>query len=127
MSRNAWVPDASGMNIHRIDHVSLNSGDRPASLAWYADVLGLHAANPHDIPDTPVFLGPDGAQFGLFGDRAPGLRHVALMTTAPDQAALVARLDRLGIAYRPERHRSSDSVYFADPDGTMLEVMVPRI
>ena len=67
-----------------------------------------------------------GARLGLFADRAAGLRHVALATTAPAQAALVARLDRLGIAYRPERHRDSDSIYFADPDGTTLEVMVPR-
>jgi catechol 2,3-dioxygenase-like lactoylglutathione lyase family enzyme len=126
IARRDAAPDASGMNVIRIDHVSLNAGDRTASLAWYADVLGLRAGNPHDIPDAPVFLGPAGARLGLFGDRAPGLRHVALTTTAPAQAALVARLDRLGIAYRPERHRDSDSIYFSDPDGATLEVMVPR-
>jgi catechol 2,3-dioxygenase-like lactoylglutathione lyase family enzyme len=118
--------DPSGMHVIRIDHVSLNAGDRAASLAWYADVLGLRAGDPHDVPDAPVFLGPAGARLALFADRAPGLRHVALATTAPAQAALVARLEHLGIAYHPERHRDSDSVYFADPDGTMLEVMVPR-
>lgn len=114
------------MNLIRIDHVSLNAGDRTASVAWYGEVLGLNASDTHDMPDAPVFLGPAGARIALFGDRAAGLRHVALATTAPDQAALVSRLDRLGIAYQPERHRDSDSVYFADPDGTMLEVMVPR-
>jgi catechol 2,3-dioxygenase-like lactoylglutathione lyase family enzyme len=126
IARRDASPHASGMNLIRIDHVSLNAGDRAASLAWYADVLGLRAGNPHDVPDAPVFLGPAGARLGLFGDRAPGLRHVALTTTAPAQAALVARLDRLGIGYRPERHRDSDSIYVADLDGTMLEVMVPR-
>src|SRR4051794_7320265 len=70
--------DAAGMNMNRIDHVSLNAGDRAASLAWYADVLGLHAGDPHGSPDEPVFLGPMGARLGLFGDRAPGLRHVAM-------------------------------------------------
>jgi catechol 2,3-dioxygenase-like lactoylglutathione lyase family enzyme len=114
------------MNLIRIDHVSLNAGDRPGTLAWYEEVLGLRAAGRHDNPEEPVFLGPLGARLGLFGDRAPGLRHVALATDASTQAALVTRLDRLGIAYRPERHRDSDSVYFPDPDGIMLEVMVPR-
>ena len=114
------------MNITRIDHVSLDVHDRRGSLAWYEQVLGLRSAAPHDAPDQPVFLGPVGARLGLFAERAPGLRHVALGTDAPGQYALATRLDRLGIAYQPERHRDSDSIYFADPDGTMLEVMVPR-
>ena len=115
------------MNLIRIDHVSLDVNDRPGSLAWYADVLGLRAASAHSVPDEPVFLGPAGARLGLFAERAPGLRHVALATDAAGQRTVVARLDRLGIAYRPERHRDSDSIYFPDPDGTMLEVMVPRV
>jgi len=114
------------MHITRIDHVSLDVHDRPASLAWYAEVLGLRAAGAHDVPDQPVFLGPAGARLGLFAERAPGLRHVALATDAAGQAALAARLDRLGVAYQPERHHDSHSIYFADPDGTVLEVMVPR-
>jgi catechol-2,3-dioxygenase len=114
------------MNITRIDHVSLDVHDRRGSLAWYGEVLGLRAGARHDVPDEPVFLGPLGARLGLFAERAPGLRHVALATDAAGQHALAARLDRLGIAYRPERHRDSDSIYFADPDGTVLEVMVAR-
>jgi catechol-2,3-dioxygenase len=114
------------MNITRIDHVSLDVHDRRGSLAFYEDVLGLRAAAAHDVPDQPVFLGPLGARLGLFAERAPGLRHVALATDARGQCELAARLDRLGIGYRPERHRDSHSLYFADPDGTVLEVMVPR-
>jgi catechol 2,3-dioxygenase-like lactoylglutathione lyase family enzyme len=114
------------MNLIRIDHVSLDVHDRPGSLAWYDEVLGLRAAAHRRVaPDQPVFLGPVGARLGLFAERPPGLRHVALATDASGQQALAARLDRLGIAYQPERHRDSDSIYFADPDGTMLEVMVP--
>jgi catechol 2,3-dioxygenase-like lactoylglutathione lyase family enzyme len=114
------------MHITRIDHVSLDVHDRRGSLAWYEQVLGLRAAARHHVPDEPVFLGPAGARLGLFAERAPGLRHVALATDAAGRHALVARLDRLGITYRPERHRDSDSIYFADPDGTVLEVMVPQ-
>jgi catechol 2,3-dioxygenase-like lactoylglutathione lyase family enzyme len=114
------------MNLIRIDHVSLDVHDRPGSLAWYEEVLGLRAAARHAVPDEPVFLGPEGARLGLFAERAPGLRHVALATDAAGRRTVIERLDRLGISYRPERHRDSDSVYFADPDGTVLEVMVPR-
>jgi catechol 2,3-dioxygenase-like lactoylglutathione lyase family enzyme len=118
--------DAGDMKLIRIDHVSLNAGDRDATIAWYGEVLGLRAPAGATPPDQPVFLGTPHARLGLFGDRAPGLRHVALATDAAGQAALADRLDRLGIAYRPERHRDSHSIYFADPDGTVLEVMVPR-
>jgi catechol 2,3-dioxygenase-like lactoylglutathione lyase family enzyme len=114
------------MNLIRIDHVSLDVHDRPASLAWYEEVLGLRATARHAVPGEPVFLGPAGARLGLFAERPPGLRHVALATDAAGQRALAVRLDRLGIAYQRERHRDSDSIYFADRDGTMLEVMVAR-
>src|SRR4051812_2904939 len=118
--------DHPGMNLIRIDHVSLNVGDRPASLAWYEEVLGLRAPSWHDTPaDAPVFLGATGAQLGLFADRAPGLRHVAIATGRADQERLAGRLSHLGIAYRHERHRDHVSIYFADPDGTTLEVLVP--
>jgi catechol-2,3-dioxygenase len=114
------------MQIIRIDHVSLDVHDRPASVAWYRDVLGMAAGPCHQQPDEPVFLGAPGAQLGLFAERHPGLRHVALATDAPGQHLLCARLDALAIPYRRERHRDSDSVYFCDLDGATLEVMVPR-
>lgn len=113
------------MHLMRIDHVSLNVHDRPGTLAWYEEVLGVRAAGRQGPSDEPVFLGPAGVRLGFFADRAPGLRHIALATTHADQERLTRRLDGLGISYRPERHRDSDSVYFAGPDGTMLEVMVP--
>ena len=115
-----------GMRIMRIDHVSLDVRDRPASVAWYQDVLGLAPHSRHSEPDEPLFLGPPGARLGLFADRPAGLRHIALATDAPGQSRLAERLDRLHIPYQREAHRDSDSIYFRDIDGAMLEVMVPR-
>jgi catechol 2,3-dioxygenase-like lactoylglutathione lyase family enzyme len=123
IARADGLHDAAAMQLIRIDHVSLDVHDRRASLAWYEEVLGLRTRSRHD---EPVFLGPVGARLGLFAERAPGLRHVALATDPAGQQRVAARLDRLGIAYTPERHRDSDSIYFPDLDGTMLEVMVPR-
>lgn len=113
------------MNVIRIDHVSLNTADRARTVAWYAEVLGLEAQGRERPADQPVFLGPAGSRLGLFADRAPGLRHIALTTDAGEQAALLRRLERLGIPHQRERHRDSRSVYLADPDGAWLEVMVP--
>jgi catechol 2,3-dioxygenase-like lactoylglutathione lyase family enzyme len=114
------------MQIIRIDHVSLDVNDRADSVAWYEQVLGILPHSRHTIPDEPIFLGPPGARLGLFAERTPSLRHIALATDGPGQRQLAARLDRLAIPYRSERHRDSASIYFSDPDGTTLEVMVPR-
>jgi catechol 2,3-dioxygenase-like lactoylglutathione lyase family enzyme len=107
------------MHLIRIDHVSLDVRDRPAAIAWYGDVLGLRPHARHDVPDQPIFLGPAGARLGLFTERPAGLRHVALATDRGGQGRVAARLDRLGIAYRPERR----SIYVPDLDGNVLEVI----
>jgi catechol-2,3-dioxygenase len=114
------------MQITRIDHVSMDVGDRPNSIAWYQQVLGIHAHSRHHVPAEPIFLGIAGARLGLFEERPTGLRHIALATDASSQRSLATRLDGLAIPYRRERHRDSDSIYFSDPDGTALEIMVPR-
>src|SRR4051794_3136484 len=126
IARRRCMPDAAGMNLQRIDHVSLDVGNRARSLVWYDQVLGLRSDNGRGPGDQPVFLGPEGARLGLFEERAPGLRHIAMATDAADQRRLITHLERIGIPFRPERHRDHDSIYFADPDGTTLEIMVPR-
>jgi catechol 2,3-dioxygenase-like lactoylglutathione lyase family enzyme len=113
------------MHLIRIDHVSLDALDRGRTLAWYEELLGLRAHGRPGPPDEPIFLGPAGARLGVFEEADPGVRHIALATDAAGAREVRARLERLGIAYRAERHRSSDSIYFRDPDGTTLEVMVP--
>ncbi len=113
------------MRLIRIDHVSLNVGDRPRTIAWYEDVLGLSASRRAAPADEPLFVGPDSAQLGLFADRAPGLQHIALATDRPGQREVAERLEQHAIPGRFVRHRSHDSVYFHDPDGVTLEVMVP--
>jgi catechol 2,3-dioxygenase-like lactoylglutathione lyase family enzyme len=122
-----WVI-VSGMhiNITHIDHVSLDVSDRPASVAWYQAVLGVRPHSRHDVPAEPIFVGPVGARLGLFAERAPGVRHIALATDEPGQRELVTRLDSLAIPYLRERHHDSASIYFRDPDGATLEVMVPN-
>lgn len=114
------------MKLIRIDHVSLNVADRARSVAWYDEVLGLRRAGSGPAPDEePMFLGADGAQIALFADRAPGLRHIALATDADGQEQVRAGLERLAVPHRLVHHRDHDSLYFDDPDGATIEVMLP--
>jgi catechol 2,3-dioxygenase-like lactoylglutathione lyase family enzyme len=104
-----------------IDHVSLNVHDRDGSIAFYEEVLGLRMSGRPGPVDEPAFVG----SIGLFADRAPGVRHVAFATDCPGQDRVRDELDRRGIPWHAERHRHHHSLYFADPDGLTLEVMVP--
>jgi catechol 2,3-dioxygenase-like lactoylglutathione lyase family enzyme len=112
------------MRLIRIDHVSLNVHDRLRSVAWYEHVLGLAADGPAGPADQPVFLGLATARLGLFADRDPGLRHIALATDAAGMQRVQARLERDGHAFRAEEHRDHRSLYVRDPDGIVIEVMV---
>ena len=115
------------MKLIRIDHASLDTGDREATLGWYAEVLGLGRAHPGEVTadEEPMFLGEDGAQVALFADRAaPGLRHVALATDREGFEEVRAALDARGQAFRLVRHARHDSIYVEDPDGTTLEIMI---
>jgi catechol 2,3-dioxygenase-like lactoylglutathione lyase family enzyme len=113
------------MRLVRIDHVSLNAADRDRSIAWYGEILDLKRSGNGDTPpDEPTFLGQDGAQIALFADRLPGLRHIALATDADGFAAVRERLERAEHPYRFEHHTQHDSLYFADPDGSTIEVML---
>jgi catechol 2,3-dioxygenase-like lactoylglutathione lyase family enzyme len=71
-----------------------------------------------------MFLGDEGAQVALFADRGPGLRHIALATDLEGFAEVRERLDGAGHPYRYERHTHHDSLYFADPNGVTIEVMI---
>ena len=119
------------MELRRLDHLSLNVSDRPRSIAWYRDVLGLEQRGNARRDDWPVFMGDFGACVALFQaqvespDRAPestGLRHVAFMVGREDLAAAQERLRERGVDFRLEDHGNAHSLYFPDPDGNVIEL-----
>ena len=117
--------------LQRLDHVSLNVSDRPRSIAWYRDVLGLEPG-----------AGRGGRRAGVHGRmgrvhralpgavssaaaRLPesvGLRHVAFMVDKADLERLRAHLETSGVDARYEDHGNAHSLYFTDPDGNVIEV-----
>ena len=121
----------TGLDLRRLDHVSLNVSDRPRSIAWYRDVLGLEQRGEARRDDWPVFMGEFGACVALFQaqvetpERQPestGLRHVAFMVEPDDLAGAQARLREHAVEVRFEDHGNARSVYFPDPDGNMIEL-----
>ena len=117
--------------LQRLDHVSLNVSDRPRSIGWYRDVLGLEPRGEATRDDWPVFMGEFGACLALFQARSeaverayesPGLRHVAFMVGREDLERAQARLAEQGVEFRFEDHGNAHSVYFSDPDGNVIEL-----
>jgi catechol 2,3-dioxygenase-like lactoylglutathione lyase family enzyme len=118
--------------VERLDHVSLNVSDRPRSIAWYRDVLGLEQKNEPTDDAEPVFMGDFGFCVGLFQAQSPaaerpaesaGLRHVAF-TVAGGLEGAEARLREHGVDFRFEDHGNAHSLYLRDPDGHVLELTV---
>ncbi len=121
----------TGLDLQRLDHVSLNVSDRPRSITWYREVLGLEQRGEARRDDWPVFMGEFGACVALFQaqvetlERQPestGLRHVAFMVGRDDLARAQARLREHGVEFRFEDHGNAHSVYFPDPDGNVIEL-----
>ena len=118
--------------LQRLDHVSLNVTDRPRSIRWYRDVLGLEQQGDPVQDDWPVFMGEFGACLGLFqaqtgpAERAresAGLRHVAFMLAGTEELERAqARLREQRVEYTFEDHGNAHSVYFSDPDGNVIEL-----
>jgi catechol-2,3-dioxygenase len=121
----------SHFRLQRLDHVSLNVSDRPRSIAWYRDALGLEPTSVPDQDDEPVFMGAFGACIALFqaqsganerGHESVGLRHVAFMAGSTDLELAQAHLANSGIEFRLEEHGNAHSVYVEDPDGNVIEL-----
>ena len=117
--------------LRRLDHVSLNVGDRAASIAWYRDVLGFQQRNEPGRDDWPVFMGEFGSCIALFqaetdsperARESTGLRHVAFAVGKLDLERAQAHLRGRGIEFRFEDHGNAHSLYVPDPDGNVIEL-----
>lgn len=106
------------------------------SEAFYAGILGLHAARPQPgvltlrarIGTDPLLTLIEVPDARPKPENVPGLFHVALLL--PNRATLARVLRRLALARHPLQglgdHGVSEALYLADPDGIGLELYADR-
>lgn len=124
-----------------LDHVALNVRDVEKSLHFYLDVLGLEPDRIEEwrsgnVPFPSVRLNPgtilDFFPEALWDENAsPGvqgaLNHISLAMRRQDWEALLGRLEQnkivveIGPCERWGAYGTGTSVYFRDPEGTLLE------
>jgi glyoxylase I family protein len=112
-----------------VDHVVLHVTDVQRSMKFYTEVLGMTAYREND---AQVFLhaGQQGVALFKKGGGAPltagnDLNHLALNTAAGTYESLKAELEGHGVTVtgRPGDDRC---IYFRDPDGHRLQLIVRR-
>jgi catechol 2,3-dioxygenase-like lactoylglutathione lyase family enzyme len=127
----------------KLDHVVFPVRDAERTMAFYREILGLPLIGAHTGDDWDghawlmLVFGLDGGEeivaVALEDAPAPdyrGLpidaRHYALACGGPaDLEAWRLRLAKAKIDFWEERHGEGSSVYFADPDGVILEITWP--
>jgi catechol 2,3-dioxygenase-like lactoylglutathione lyase family enzyme len=121
--------------IRLVDHINIATQRLDETRHFYVEVLGL------SVGPRPPF---SSAGFWLYaGDRpvvhlqqamepvgpssASALNHIAFEVL--DLDAMLARLDRFGVAYRVVTipGGSTRQVFFEDPNGARLELIPPRL
>lgn len=118
----------NSLNTTGIDHVVLHVSDPERSTAFYTDVLGMtvdHRGHGR------VFLKCGSQLLGLFEARESDsfkprhdVNHLALNIGAGTYEGIRGRLEAAGIEVRG-RPGDDRCIYFSDPDGHMLQIVVP--
>jgi glyoxylase I family protein len=112
-----------------IDHIVLHCKDVERAKKFYTEVLGMTV---YREGGGQVFMhaGEQGVALFEARDRAPftagnDLNHLALNVGAGTYETLKAELQRHGVEVggRPGEDRC---IYFRDPDGHRLQLVVPR-
>jgi catechol 2,3-dioxygenase-like lactoylglutathione lyase family enzyme len=122
--------------IVRLDHVVIAVSDWERSNAFYRDVLGAELVDLGDgrlayaLGDQRLNVhGPGSEPFPVARDRVrPGNSDLCFVWPGPIADA-VAHLERLGVEVeegpvaRQGGRGAGTSVYFRDPDGSLLELI----
>ncbi|MFE5797077.1 VOC family protein [Streptomyces sp. NPDC056503] len=123
-------------------HIGINVTDLDRSLRFYGEVLGFETIGSGDADGRRyAFLGQDGrlvvtlwqqAEGGYDANRA-GLHHLAFEAESIEkvrEAEAVLKAQGVTFAYdgvvAHGEGTASGGIFFHDPDGTRLEISVPK-
>ena len=119
-----------------LDHLVLRVRDLASSIDFYKRVLGARVERQLQIPRLVQLRIGDSLLDLVPGrkarDTGANLDHFAVRVAPFDPAAIARRLKRYGIEPGPvaERYGADGygpSLYFRDPDGTMVELKGPAV
>ena len=126
-------PSSSARGLH---HVALLCSDVERTVRFYQEVLEFplteifenrdYAGSNHFFFDIGngnllAFFDLPGLDLGPYAEVLGGLHHLAISVEPERWDRLKARLQEAGVAYQEE---SGTSIYFPDPDGVRLELIV---
>ena len=106
-----------------IDHILLNVSDPEKSTAFFEKVLGPVTQRNNNRIWFQAGTGRIGLLQTPAGQKA-GVNHYCVSTPAFDYAAVVKRLEGIGIKADPPEVAGAPE--FRDPDGYRVQVMTPR-
>jgi len=127
----------------KLDHVVFPVRDAEKTLAFYRDVMGLPLIATHTGDDWDghpwlmmifglgngqeiVCVALEGAPLPDYRGVPVDARHYALRAEREGDIDLWrSRLSQHAVDFWEERHAEQRSVYFADPDGVVLEITWP--
>jgi catechol 2,3-dioxygenase-like lactoylglutathione lyase family enzyme len=117
----------SPLKVNGIDHVVFHVKDLARSKKFYVDFLGMEVDHERA---TECFLkcGRQGiALFEVDNDVHAGseVNHMALRLTSGDYERVKGTLENAGIKVNG-RQGDPHCIYFSDPDGHRLQLLMPK-
>lgn len=136
--RNQYLVPATSRpatSVQGVHHLALLCSDVEQTIRFYAEVLGFplvelfenrdYEGSTHFFFDIGngnllAFFDFPGLELQPYAEVLGGFHHLAISVSEDNYRAALERLDAAGV----EVHRvGGESAYFADPDGTRLELL----
>ncbi|TLV04074.1 glyoxalase [Dyadobacter luticola] len=125
----AQVADGSSLGFVRLNHLALQVKDIPASRDFYRDVVGL---KPVEVPDSLKAIRAwfdtgdgqmihllAGRNFEVVNDRNGGHFAMFVSSIAGAEKFLLSKKIKF---HKQVRFDGVTQIYFADPDGYLIEL-----